>query len=93
MKNVKLYILSYYFTFMFFSPAHAYLDSGTFSIILQSILATIAGIVATYRLWIFKVKFFFSYSTPDSFPIEIQDQTTVCCSYYFVLGGGWYEVN
>ena len=59
MKHVKLYILSYYFTFMFFSPAYAYLDPGTFSIILQSILATIAGIGATYRLWISKVKNFF----------------------------------
>tara|TARA_B110000483_G_C17716016_1_gene359048 strand:- start:264 stop:425 length:162 start_codon:yes stop_codon:yes gene_type:complete len=44
---------------MFFSPAYAYLDPGTFSIILQSILATIAGIGATYRLWISKVKNFF----------------------------------
>jgi len=44
---------------MFFSPAHAYLDPGTVSIVLQSILAAIAGVGATYRLWIFKVKNFF----------------------------------
>jgi len=55
-KQTKLYILSIYFTFAFFSPAHAYLDPGTFSIILQSILAAIAGIGATYRLWISKIK-------------------------------------
>ena len=59
MINIKLYILSCYFTFIFFSPAHAYLDPGTVSIVLQSILAAIAGVGATYRLWIFKVKNFF----------------------------------
>ncbi len=38
--------------------AHAYLDPGTFSIISQIILAAIAGIVATYRLWFLKLKNF-----------------------------------
>lgn len=56
MKTSKLYIIVFYFTFIFYSPAHAYLDPGTFSIVLQSILAAIAGVGATYRLWIFKVK-------------------------------------
>tara|TARA_Y100000294_G_C8399174_1_gene274055 strand:+ start:297 stop:485 length:189 start_codon:yes stop_codon:yes gene_type:complete len=41
------------------SPAHAYLEPGTFSIVLQSILAVIAGIGATYRLWIFRIKSIF----------------------------------
>ena len=58
-KNIKLYILSFYFTFIFFSPAYAYLDPSSISIVLQSILAAIAGVGATYRLWIFKVKNFF----------------------------------
>ena len=55
-KQIKLYILTCYFTFIFFSPAHAYLDPGSFSIVLQSILAAIAGLGATYRLWIFRIK-------------------------------------
>lgn len=55
-KQIKLYILTSYFTFIFFSPAHAYLDPGSFSIVLQSILAAIAGLGATYRLWIFRIK-------------------------------------
>lgn len=55
-KQIKLYILTCYFTFIFFSPAHAYLDPGAFSIVLQSILAAIAGLGATYRLWIFRIK-------------------------------------
>ena len=59
MRNIKLFIFLIYFTFIFYSPAYAYLDPGTFSIVLQSILAAIAGVGATYRLWIFKVKNFF----------------------------------
>jgi len=55
-KQIKLYILTFYFTLIFFSPAHAYLDPGAFSIVLQSILAAIAGLGATYRLWIFRIK-------------------------------------
>jgi len=54
--NKKLYLLTCYFTFIFSSPAHAYLDPGTFSIILQSILAAVAGIAATYKLWVYKFK-------------------------------------
>ena len=59
MNIIKLYILSFYFTLIFYSPAHAYLDPGSISILLQSILAAIAGVGATYRLWISKVKNFF----------------------------------
>ncbi len=59
MNIIKLYILSFYFTLIFYSPAHAYLGPGSISILLQSILAAIAGVGATYRLWISKVKNFF----------------------------------
>lgn len=59
MKNTKLFLLSFYFTFIFLSPAHAYLDPGITSIVLQGILAAIATVGATYRLWIAKVKKFF----------------------------------
>ena len=55
-KYIKLPALSLYFTFIFFSPAYAYLDPGTFNIILQSIIAFIAGVGATYRMWIFRIK-------------------------------------
>lgn len=47
------------FNFVLLSPAYAYLDPGISSIILQSFLATIAAVGATYRLWIAKVKEFF----------------------------------
>ena len=59
MKNINLYVLTFYFTFIFFSPAHAYLDPGIFNVLLQAILAVIAGIGATYRLWIYKIKSIF----------------------------------
>jgi len=55
-KNLRLFILSFYFISIFFSPAYTYLDQGTFSIILQSILAAIAGIAATYKMWVYKLK-------------------------------------
>tara|TARA_B100000787_G_scaffold170093_1_gene163949 strand:- start:1859 stop:1999 length:141 start_codon:yes stop_codon:yes gene_type:complete len=35
------------------------LDPGTGSIVLQAILAAIAGVTVTYRLWLFKLKNFF----------------------------------
>jgi len=54
--NKKICLLTFYFTLIFFSPAHAYLDPGTFSIVLQSVLAAVAGIAATYKLWIYKLK-------------------------------------
>tara|TARA_Y100000591_G_C21527819_1_gene542611 strand:- start:103 stop:336 length:234 start_codon:yes stop_codon:yes gene_type:complete len=57
-KYIRLCILSCCIAFIFLSPAYAYLDPGTISIVLQSILAAIAGIAATYKLWIFKLKNF-----------------------------------
>lgn len=59
MKYIEFNILIFFFTFIFLSPAHAYIDPGTVSIVLQSILAAIAGVGATYRLWISKLKNFF----------------------------------
>ena len=59
-KNIKLTILSLYFTFILFSPAYAYLDPGTINIVLQTILAAIAGVIATYRLWLLKLQIFLS---------------------------------
>jgi hypothetical protein len=52
---------SFYITFFFFiflSPAYAYLDPGSINILLQSILAAVAGLAATYKLWTYKIKIF-----------------------------------
>jgi hypothetical protein len=59
-KKIETYTCTFCLFFIFCSPAHAYLDPGSISIVLQAILAAIAGIAATYRLWVFKVKSFFS---------------------------------
>jgi hypothetical protein len=42
------------------APAHAYLDPGTGSIILQSILAGIAVAMGVLRLYWYRLKAFFS---------------------------------
>ena len=48
MNIKKSIILTIVFYFTFSLPAHAYLDPGSISIFLQSIIAFIAGIGATY---------------------------------------------
>ncbi len=58
-NKIKIYVSLLFLFFALCSPAHAYLDPGSISIVLQSILAAIAGVAATYRLWLFKVKNFF----------------------------------
>ena len=59
-KLIKFYFCTIFLFFGFWSPAYAYLDPGTISIVLQAILAAIAGVAATYRLWLFKLKSFLS---------------------------------
>tara|TARA_B100000767_G_scaffold249231_1_gene250659 strand:+ start:108 stop:329 length:222 start_codon:yes stop_codon:yes gene_type:complete len=66
-KKINIFIISLYFYCIFFSRAYAYLDPGSISIVLQSILAAIAGVGATYRLWIFKVKNFFGKKKKKNF--------------------------
>lgn len=46
-------------------PALAYLDPGTGSILLQGLLALIAGTTVTVRLYWSKLKRFFSREQPD----------------------------
>ena len=45
----------------FSTPSFAYIDPGSISLALQAILAAIAGLASTYRLWIYKVKKFFGF--------------------------------
>ena len=41
------------------TSAFAYLDPGSISLALQAIIAGFAGLLATYKLWIFKIKSIF----------------------------------
>ncbi len=59
MTKIKSCICTLCLFFAFSSPSYAYLDPGTGSIVLQAILAAIAGVTVTYRLWLFKLKNFF----------------------------------
>ena len=48
------------------APSYAYLDPGTGSIILQSVLASIAVAMGVLRLYWYRLKAFFSGKTLDS---------------------------
>ena len=48
----KLTICSLIIFFCLYSNyAHAYLDPGTFSLIFQTIVAALVGVLATFNLW------------------------------------------
>lgn len=54
-------------------PSHAYLDPGTGSIILQSILAGIAVAMGVLRLYWYRLKAFFSGKSAGSETQEAKD--------------------
>ncbi len=58
MKHYRLIIITTVIALTFAVPAYAYLDPGSGSIILQGILAAIAGILATIKLYWRKLKNF-----------------------------------
>jgi len=58
MKHYKIIILILTYLFCITSNANAYLDPGTGSIILNAILAFIAGAAVTVSLWWMNLKIF-----------------------------------
>ena len=58
MINYRILTLIFVYLFCSISYANAYLDPGTGSIILQAILAFIAGAAATFSLWWINFKTF-----------------------------------
>ena len=58
MINCRVLTLIFVYLFCSISNANAYLDPGTGSIILQAILAFIAGAAATFSLWWINFKTF-----------------------------------
>lgn len=48
------------------APAWAYLDPGSVSLWLQGAIAAIAALAATFRIWSYKVKSFFSRNKKDN---------------------------
>ena len=63
-KKIKLLFYTLLILGSLSTSAYAYLDPGSISLAVQGILAAIAGLAATYRLWIFKFKEFFSKLKP-----------------------------
>ena len=56
------------FAVLFSSPAHAYLDPGTGSIILQAIVGTIAGGLVLIKLYWYRIKSLFKKQIPEEPP-------------------------
>ena len=54
-------------------PAHAYLDPGTGSFLLQMLIAGVMGAMFTIKMYWTKVKFFFSGNLKESDKAEDQD--------------------
>ena len=61
MKSVELLLLALIFTMIHVDSAAAYLDPGTGSILLQGILALIAGAAVTLKLYWTRVKSYFAH--------------------------------
>lgn len=77
MPNIKNLFLSL-LTFMFFvsiaTPAYAYLDPGTGSLILQGLIAGLAMISFTFKMWWYKLTCFFK-KTHNSHEAEDKEET------------------
>lgn len=58
-KCKKFFLLFFLVNLFFLQEAHAYLDPGNGSMILQMILAGIFGFVCTFKVWINKFLAFF----------------------------------
>lgn len=60
MKVIPVFVTVFLIALVFSTPAHAYLDPGTGSMIFQAIIAVFLGAAATGKLWWSKVRGFFS---------------------------------
>ena len=66
MRRIEVLFLASLFAAMHVDSAAAYLDPGTGSILLQSILALVAGAAVTLRLYWGKLKSFFANGKSDA---------------------------
>ena len=63
-----------YVCFEVTTPAHAYLDPGTGSLLLQGLIATLAAAAATGSIYWGKIRAFFSAKKNDSDNVESDDR-------------------
>ena len=60
MKSSNIFILAVFaFAGLFFSDAYAYLDPGTASLIFQSLIGVLVGVVIALKLYWIKIKNYF----------------------------------
>ena len=59
MKKLNSLIILFFILSVSINPAYAYLDPGNASLIIQTILAFIAGAVVTMKMWYYQVINFF----------------------------------
>ena len=64
MKALNILLFAVFFS----GPAHAYLDPGTGSIILQAIVGTIAGGLVLIKLYWYRIKNLFKKQIPEEPP-------------------------
>tara|TARA_B110000008_G_C16655511_1_gene438564 strand:- start:91 stop:300 length:210 start_codon:yes stop_codon:yes gene_type:complete len=57
--SFKLFLFTCSFSILFIANAHAYIDPGTFSIVLQAIIGAIAAAGVTLKIFWYKFKSFF----------------------------------
>ena len=65
MKSLELLVLALIFSMIHIGSAAAYLDPGTGSILLQGILALIAGAAVTLKLHWARLKSYFAHEKSD----------------------------
>ena len=61
----KLLLLSTSFSILFISSAQAYIDPGTFSIVLQAIIGAVAAAGVAIKIYWYKFKSFFKKKDKD----------------------------
>lgn len=61
--------------FLFVQPAHAYIDAGTGSLILQALLGGIVGFSAFIKIYWLQVKIFFARfsSSKETIAVELEN--------------------
>ncbi len=73
LNTVLLFLLMVVVTISFPLKAHAYIDPGTGSMLLQAVLAAVVGIAMAVKLFWRKIKFFFMKLLGKPIPQESSD--------------------
>lgn len=67
-SSISLFAIVFLMAMNVQAPAHAYLDPGTGSMLIQLVLGGVAGAMVVVRLYWQRVKEFFSFKRPPTSP-------------------------